>query len=246
MTLREGIINSYNANSSTHELNDAEKANLLFDIVLKLIIQNKWTYFAKGKGYSAEFILNCNYSEPLHVNCFELSQMFAALCAQVGISDVDTFVYKNKPSSKIGQKLYEENSESKYTFQCFDAQFECIDNQICFDQHSVVKVNGRFYDLIFSCAYEQIAEPYDVGPLAQAISSLYSNNEMEALQLLQKCNEDELKQTIAGESLLHIAAGSNFLTVTSFLLGNGVDANKLPIDTMRSRRFLCTMLLIRN
>lgn len=225
MKLKEKILNSYFLQSSKHKLNNTQKANLLFDIVLELIITNKWTYFAKGNGYNAEYLLDCDCSDTLQVNCFELSDLFIALCKQVGITNLSRFVYKHKPSSKIGQKIYEKNSESKYTFQCFDKEFECIDNQVCFDQHCVALVNGRFYDLIFSSSYELMETPYDVGPFAEVISFLDSENGDEALSLLQTCKEIDLKQTFQGETLLHIATRLNHVPLISFLLDKGIDIN---------------------
>lgn len=116
MKLKEKILNSYFLQNSKHKLNDTQKANLLFDIVLELIIKNKWTYFAEGNGYNAEFLLDCDCSDTLQVNCFELSDLFITLCKQVGITNLSSFVYKHKPSSKIGQKIYEKNSESNIRF----------------------------------------------------------------------------------------------------------------------------------
>lgn len=49
----------------------------------------------------------------------------------------------------------------------------------------------------------------------------------EALRTLESSNGIDLEQTFRGESLLHIAAGSNCTDVISFLLDKGVDANKL-------------------
>lgn len=226
MTLKDKIINSYNEQRSKSKLNDTQKINLLFDIILEFIIKNKWTYFPDGHAYDAYFILDCTSFNGLPVNCFELSNLFIALCKEVGFNDADTFVYKYKPSSKIGQQLYEKNSESKYRFQCFDEQFTCVDNQVCFDQHCVAKVNNRFYDLVFSSSYQQMDAPYDIDPFAKVISLLHSNNEMEALHILETSDGIDLKQTFEGMSLLHTAAQSNLVNIVSFLLNKGADANK--------------------
>lgn len=226
MTLKDKIINSYNVQRSKRKLNDTQKINLLFDIILEFIIKNKWTYFPDGHAYDAYFILDCTSYYGLPVNCFELSNLFIALCKEVGFNDADTFVYKYKPSSKIGQQLYEENSESRYKFQCFDEQFTCIDNQVCFDQHCVAKVNNKFYDLVFSSAYQQMDAPYDIEPFAKVISLLHSNNEMEALRILETSDGIDLEQTFEGMSLLHAAALSNLVNIVSFLLNKGADANK--------------------
>jgi hypothetical protein len=226
MTLKDKIINSYNVQRSKRKLNDTQKINLLFDIILEFIIKYKWTYFPDGHAYDAYFILDCTSYYGLPVNCFELSDLFIALCKEVGFNDADTFVYKYKPSSKIGQQLYEKNSESRYKFQCFDEQFTCVDNQVCFVQHCVAKVNNRFYDLVFSSAYQQMDAPYDIDPFAKVFSLIHSNNEMEALHILETSDGIDLEQTFEGMSLLHTAAQSNFINIVSFLLNKGADANK--------------------
>lgn len=69
--------------------------------------------------------------------------------------------------------------------------------------------------------------PYDVGPFAEVISFLDSENGDEALGLLATCKEIDLKQTFQGETLLHIATRLNHVPLISFLLDKGVDPNKL-------------------
>lgn len=172
MTIKDSIINSYNLKSSRRKLNNIQKTNLLFDITLEFITKYQWTYFPDGHEYSADFMLGQKNVHRWEVNCFELSDLFIALCEAVGLSGGHRFVYKYKPTSKIGQQLDEPNSESKYKFQCFDKQFAFTDNQECFDQHCVAIVNGRFYDLVFSCSYKHKNVPYDVDPFAKTISFL--------------------------------------------------------------------------
>lgn len=219
MNLKDRIINLYRK-SPKPKLTASQKATLLFDIILRLITTNQWIYLPQGKGQHPEHLLKDSAFESLEVNCFELADMFIYLCKLVGIKSASKHIYRYQPSGKLGQKL------GKYTFKCFDKQFKFTDNEFCFDQHCIAQVDGKFYDLNFSCIYNPHSTPYDTSPFARAIHLLYTNKKVEALRLLHTFDQITLERTFAGESLLHIAAREEALAIASFLLVNGLNANQ--------------------
>lgn len=227
MAFKDSVLNAYKLASTNRSLNDSQKADLLFDIVLKQIIKNKWSYYPEGTNFSVKELLQSKPGKSKSVNCFQLTELFISLCTSIGISNTDTVVYNNKPSSKLGMPLRNVNSDYHYTFTCFDKEFTAQDNQICFDRHSVVKVNNKLYDLVFSCAYENQDEPYDDTPFAKIISAIHSKNEDHALHLLRTAEGIDLEQTFSGDTLLHLAASNHFSRIVSFLLGRGVKTNTL-------------------
>jgi ankyrin repeat protein len=194
-------------------LDDTQKATLLFKIFLNFIIDNNWEYVSLGNDYSSTCILESNSSVPLSVNCFELSDTFKDLCNQIGIIDVDIFQYRHQPL-QLEKKL----PGSSYVFTCFDTNQTYVDNETIFDLHSVVTINGRFYDLTFSCIYDEVDSPFANDPFLQMVSFIDSKNEKASLRLLKELDAVELTRTFAGETLLYQAVSSDLYHLALMLL----------------------------
>ncbi|KTD57843.1 ankyrin repeat domain-containing protein [Legionella shakespearei] len=205
-------------------LNDeVAKANLLFKVFLKFIIDNKWTYFPDGNGLTAEHILPLNCSEAQNLNCFELSEAFMALCKKIGIRDVSKVTTKHRASKKFGEK-FSETSPPLKPFDPFPDLF--VNDQVIFSQHCVVRVGGRFYDLVFSTYYDDINAPYDNSLFGQIVSLIDAGKEQAALRLLNKKKLDDVDATFEGWTFLHRAAHLGLYHVVNRLLDLGADPNR--------------------
>jgi ankyrin repeat protein len=223
VTVKDVILLRYEeiAQVSQHTLHDeVQKATILFQIFLNFILENNWDYFEPGHKLIGRMILKKPSDQTLQVNCFELSKAFISLCSAIRIT-ADMVVYKHRTCKRLGEEL----SGTTNSMNCFDKKIIFIDNQAIFDLHCVAKVKGRFFDLVFSCFYDNKDDPFDDTPYGELISYLDSKNEKSAIKLLKEINLENLEQTFEGWTLLHRAANYGLCDVAALLLEMDIDAN---------------------
>lgn len=127
ITVSEEILRRYFADEkSLKELNDKNKADLLFKHFLAFITENNWKYLPSGVkwGYHGIFqsvthpILELRADKPHQANCFDLSEAFAQMCKRVGIKNAGTFIYTHQAGKKLGVK----HPELSSPLICFDKE----------------------------------------------------------------------------------------------------------------------------
>jgi ankyrin repeat protein len=218
---------------------DVAKANILFQIFLKFITDNKWTYFPEGNGLTAEHILPLNCAEAQNLNCFELADAFMALCKKIGIADVYKVTTKHRASKKFGVK-FSETSPPLKPFDPFPDLF--VNDEVIFNQHCVVRVGGRFYDLTFSTYYDDLNAPYDNSLFGQIVSLIDAGKETAVIRLLNKKKLDDVDATFEGWSFLHRAAHLGLFHVVTRLLELGADPKSKSQGVMNGIPLECIQI----
>lgn len=242
LNVHDFIIEKFNAqisHGSNKSIKDTEKANLLFAIVLDFIKAKKWEYFPDGNKVCEINLLQQSCSSPLQANCFDLSETFVELCKSIGINDVDTYVYLHQPI-QLGKKIPGSND----LYACFDKTQKHIDNQGIFDKHCVAMIGGRFYDLVFSCSYDSVNDPFEKDAFFDLVALMETKNEKTIISKLKDISKSDLEKTFEGKTLLFRAANLGLYEVVSYLLDKGADANirskdefsQVPLDLISNTK----------
>lgn len=128
------------------------KVDTIFKIFLELIQSEKLKYhgIVRDEGF---YLLDCVLGKRYTVNCFDLAFALGYLIKYFEI-DPKVYVYYDYHSISPNQRALNIHGQ----FTCFDpehhartmAEFDCY----TFDKHCVIECLGTYYDLTFSCFYD--------------------------------------------------------------------------------------------
>lgn len=205
-----------------------DDALLLFNVILNFIQKHKWSYITDPSPQSIEEILASPEGTVHAVNCKDLAEIFRILCQLSQIRNVEVIEFNQRAGKEIGTKF----NNSSPPIIPFDNNYDNFtDNQFLFLRHFVVKVGGRFYDLVFSTYYNNPDEFFDNTPYTRLASLIETGDEKGALALMRDDKTIDLKKTFVGLTLLHRAAMAGLPAVIKFLIGCGLDPSTLSNDS---------------
>ena len=218
-TIETAILEKYkqaNLNSGPNRSID-QRVILMFETMLDFIILHEWRYVPDGNQDHAMNILKRGKNKAQHVNCFDLTDIFLELCKRININNCSKLVFDNKPLRPIGENI----GTSNVTLKCFDKNARFSENKALFDNHCVARVNGRYYDLVFSAHYQNLNDTFDDRPIAKLTTLISCGNEDAAIRLLA-CNDFDSTQLYQGLTILHWSVLLNMYNLTCHIL------NKYP------------------
>lgn len=214
-TILEMVIDAFNAGNASN-ISSEQIPIKLFEILSNLIIEQRWIYEPLNGQ-----VISCNSKCQVEtkVNCFGLSSLFIEICQHFGVKG-SLHEYISRYSKKMGKNYY----KGVYgKFICFDEkarkQYLKEKNIFRFDNHFVVKIEGRYYDLTFLCHYDNQLDTMDDSFFGRIFSEASNNQGNLVEQLLRQNTKFDInQQDNTGRTLLHWACHYEDAQLAAFLL----------------------------
>tara|TARA_R110000868_G_scaffold130880_5_gene340778 strand:- start:86 stop:2236 length:2151 start_codon:yes stop_codon:yes gene_type:complete len=230
-TIQEAILQKYRDaySASAPERSIDERAIKMFDVLVEFISHKKWEYMPDPTPIEdpiTDFtddtvndspapvdILDRHPNQLQSVNCFDLTNIFIQLCKLININNAKQHVYDFTPIQTNEKPIPNTNM----IIQCFDKKACSPNNQVLFDKHSVAKVNGRYYDLVFKVHYKNINETACRTQIARMAALISSNNQEAVMRQLER-NDFDITQTFQGYTILHWSVDKKLYDLTYTIL----------------------------